>query len=361
MAVIPRRGGLSYCCSVLLPKEERRWTHRIADAPHDVRRHWKAGGAAQERLGIGLYGIGNDKNLKAVAKLQSNIAQIRSVNKGEKVGYDSTFTANEDMKIGIVPLGYADGINRKLGNNNGHVLVDETPAKILGKISMDSMLIDLRKVEAKEGDIVTIFDAKNKLSSHQKKKIIKIITILIIIILLVNLGFSYKLFLMIEYDDKTYDGILEEIQKIFVEKKSVRLVDNLSLEIKEVLGKQPDIQNSYVMATGLFPVYYANSKVVYANFTEGNENESLESYITRKNWSELDYYMSNVDSFPSDRNDIFHPIPDYLLFIPLPQLEIPTNLKILEDPTNPLIPSNFELIFQSDKTGMIIYKINHNP
>ena len=115
------------------------------------------------------------------------------------------------------------------------------------------------------------------------------------------------------------------------------------------------------MASGLFPVYYANSKVVYADFTEGNENESLESYITRKNWSEADYYFSNVSSFPSDRNDIFHPIPDYLLFIPLPQLEVPANLKILEDPTNPLIPSNFEPIFQSDKTGMVIYKINHSP
>ena len=179
--------------------------------------------------------------------------------------------------------------------------------------------------------------------------------------MLVNVGFSYKLIQMIEYDDKTYDGIFEEIKKMFDEKKSVRLVDNLSLEIKEVLGKQPDIQNSYVMATGLFPVYYANSKVVYAGFDEGDENESLESYITRKNWSELDYYLSNVNSFPSDRNDIFHPIPDYLLFIPLPELEIPPNLKILEDPTNPLIPSNFELIFQSEKTGMVIYKINHNP
>ena len=120
------------------------------------------------RLGIGLYGIGDDKNLKAVAKLQSNIAQIRSINKGEKAGYDATFIANEDMKIGIVPLGYADGINRKLGNNNGHVLVDEKPAKIVGKISMDSMLIDLRTIKVKEGDVVTIFDAKNNVSEMAK-------------------------------------------------------------------------------------------------------------------------------------------------------------------------------------------------
>ena len=112
--------------------------------------------------------------------------------------------------------------------------------------------------------IPKIFDAKNKFSSYQKEKLIKIIIIFIIIILLVNIGFSYKLFRMIEYDDKTYDGIFEEIKKIFIEKKSVRLVDNLSLEIKEVLGKQPDIQNSYVMASGSFPAYYVNSKVIFA-------------------------------------------------------------------------------------------------
>ena len=110
-----------------------------------------------------------------------------------------------------------------------------------------------------------------------------------------------------------------------------------------------------------FPAYYVNSKVIFAEFIEGNEDESLESYITRENWSKLEYYTSNLHSYPSDRNDIFHPIPDYLLFTPHEIFENPPNLKILEDPTNPLIPSNFELIFQSDKTGMVIYKINHNP
>ena len=114
------------------------------------------------RLGIGLYGAGGNNNLKTVAKLQSNIAQIRSVYKGEKVGYDATFTANKETIIGIVPLGYADGINRKLGDKNGHVVIGGKTAKIIGEISMDSMLIDLSKIEAKEGDVVTIFDAENK-------------------------------------------------------------------------------------------------------------------------------------------------------------------------------------------------------
>ena len=114
------------------------------------------------RLGIGLYGAGGNNNLKTVAKLQSNIAQIRNVPKGEKVGYDATFITNKEMIIGIVPLGYADGINRKLGDKNGHVVIFGKKVKIIGKISMDSMLIDLSNIEAKEGDVVTIFDAENK-------------------------------------------------------------------------------------------------------------------------------------------------------------------------------------------------------
>ena len=116
------------------------------------------------RLGIGLYGIGHDKNLTPIAKLQSNIVQILNVHKGDKVGYSATFTANEEMRIGIVPLGYADGINRKLGSENGYIIIKKKEAKIIGEISMDSMLIDLRKIEANEGDIVTIFDDKNRVS-----------------------------------------------------------------------------------------------------------------------------------------------------------------------------------------------------
>ena len=116
------------------------------------------------RLGIGLCGIGHDKNLKPIAKLQSNIVQILNVYKGDKVGYDATFTAVEEMRIGIVPLGYADGINRKLGDENGYVNVGKKQAKIIGKISMDSMLIDLRNIEVNEGDVVTIFDSENRVS-----------------------------------------------------------------------------------------------------------------------------------------------------------------------------------------------------
>lgn len=113
------------------------------------------------RMGIGLYGVSNDKNLMPIAKLVSNIAQIREIKKGENVGYDASFKANSDMKIGIIPLGYADGINRKLGNKQGSVVIHKIHVPIIGKISMDSFMVDISDINPKEGDAVTIFGEEN--------------------------------------------------------------------------------------------------------------------------------------------------------------------------------------------------------
>ncbi len=113
------------------------------------------------RLGIGLYGIGGDKKLNPIGKLVSNVAQIRTLKKGEKVGYDSFFVAEKEIKIAIIPLGYADGINRKLGDRKGKVLINNASCSIIGKISMDSFMIDISGTNAKEGDLVTIFSKEN--------------------------------------------------------------------------------------------------------------------------------------------------------------------------------------------------------
>jgi len=120
------------------------------------------------RLGIGLYGIGNDVNIKPISKLVSNIAQIRIINKKECVGYDASFVAKEKMKIAVVPLGYADGINRKLGDGNGQVLIKKTFAPIMGKISMDSFMIDISSISAKEGDTVIVFGKENSITDIAK-------------------------------------------------------------------------------------------------------------------------------------------------------------------------------------------------
>ena len=121
------------------------------------------------RLGIGLYGVSNDDNLQQISTLKSVISQVRIIKKGSKVGYDASFLAKEDMKIGVVPFGYADGLNRKLSINNGVIIVQNIACPIIGKISMDSCMIDLKGTTAKIGDEVVIFGDKNTISSIANK------------------------------------------------------------------------------------------------------------------------------------------------------------------------------------------------
>ena len=120
------------------------------------------------RIGIGLYGIGEDESLMVVGRLFSNIAQIRILQKGEKVGYTASFVAEKEMKIAVIPLGYADGINRKLGDKKGKVLINNIFAPIIGKISMDSFMVDISGINAKEGGLVTVFGQENSVAEIAK-------------------------------------------------------------------------------------------------------------------------------------------------------------------------------------------------
>jgi len=111
------------------------------------------------RLGIGLYGISssNGPQLEAVSTMKSIISQIKSVKKGESVGYGRNYIASEEMTIGIVPIGYADGLRRDLGKRGISFLVNGSEAPVLGNICMDMSMIDLSSINAREGDEVLVF------------------------------------------------------------------------------------------------------------------------------------------------------------------------------------------------------------
>jgi Alr-MurF fusion protein len=116
------------------------------------------------RLGIGLYGISNDddeqKYLENVGTLKSVISQIRTINKGESVGYGRRFIADKETKIATIPIGYADGISRKLGNGTGYVMINNQKAAIVGSVCMDMLMVDVSAIECKEGNVVVIFGEK---------------------------------------------------------------------------------------------------------------------------------------------------------------------------------------------------------
>ena len=123
------------------------------------------------RSGIGLYGYGNDKKyeskLKPVHSLFSSISQIHEVKKGESVGYNRAFIANENCRIGIVPIGHADGISR-LFSKNAHVFISGKKAEVLGNICMDVLMINLNGINCDEGDEVVVFDSKNNAEDFSK-------------------------------------------------------------------------------------------------------------------------------------------------------------------------------------------------
>jgi alanine racemase len=118
------------------------------------------------RLGIGLYGISVNKNnseLKPISELKSIVIQKKSIKKGDSVGYGRNYIAEKDMTIGIVPIGYADGFRRSLGNGNFSVLVNNQQAKTVGNICMDLCMIDITNINCKEEDEVEIFGNNNSI------------------------------------------------------------------------------------------------------------------------------------------------------------------------------------------------------
>jgi alanine racemase len=113
------------------------------------------------RLGIGLYGISNDyeeqKELENVGTLKSIISQIRTIEKGESVGYGRRFIAEKETIIATIPIGYADGIRRAWGNGVGYVLINNKQAKIIGSVCMDMLMVDVTNIDCKEGQTVIVF------------------------------------------------------------------------------------------------------------------------------------------------------------------------------------------------------------
>ena len=114
------------------------------------------------RIGLALYGGMKDVNFEPIAELKCLVSQIRNIDKGDSVGYNRTFVAQDKMKIGLVPFGYADGLQRSWGNGKLRFLYDKILVPVVGQISMDSCIVDITEVEkSKEGDNIILF-GKNR-------------------------------------------------------------------------------------------------------------------------------------------------------------------------------------------------------
>ena len=119
------------------------------------------------RIGLSLYGLTlkdadvDIPDLRPVMSLKSVISHVKTLKKGESVSYGRKFTASKDMRVATVPVGYADGLMRSTADSAYTLKIFDTPAKILGRICMDQLLLDVTDIDCAVGDVVTIFDGKS--------------------------------------------------------------------------------------------------------------------------------------------------------------------------------------------------------
>jgi alanine racemase len=112
------------------------------------------------RIGIGMYGTSavNSTLLRHPSSLQCPIIQTKEIPSGDTVGYGRHGkTATGSKRIATLPIGYADGINRRLSRGAGRFMVNGTLVPTIGNICMDMCMIDISDTEAGVGDTVTLF------------------------------------------------------------------------------------------------------------------------------------------------------------------------------------------------------------
>ncbi len=112
------------------------------------------------RLGIGLYGVNpglTEMVLRPVLEMRSKITSIRTLSTGDSVGYNATFTAEAPMKIATIPVGYTEGLDRRL-SNRGAVLVNGHICPIVGRVSMNISSIDVSTIPElkRENEVIII-------------------------------------------------------------------------------------------------------------------------------------------------------------------------------------------------------------
>jgi alanine racemase len=124
------------------------------------------------RLGIGLHGIGTDASetakLRTAATLRTVIAQVKDVAPQDSVGYGRRHRAEGPLRIAVLPIGYADGLSRRLGNGHGRVWIHGKEARFVGSICMDMAMVDVTHIPCSEGEEAIVFGPQHPLSDYAR-------------------------------------------------------------------------------------------------------------------------------------------------------------------------------------------------
>ena len=195
--------------------------------------------------------------------------------------------------------------------------------------------------------IIQFKQLQNKKTIHVKIIIIFIISIIIFS----NLIFSYELQAMLLYGDN-FDW-----KDVFRGNHNYENSAHEMKQVGEILSKEPNIENKYIMTSEVEFAHYANAKYLNVAFDEGPQDATIMEYVSRQGWSDYDIAVSNIYSIPNDRYNKYNPLPEYLIYLDKPN-RIPS-LQVLQNPDDPNIPKNLELLYKNDKSGIFVYKIKY--
>jgi Alr-MurF fusion protein len=123
------------------------------------------------RPGIGMYGIGHfaGLNLKPAGRFKTRISQVKIIKAGEPVGYGCADVSDKERTIAILPVGYADGLSRRLGNGNGHLFIRGVRVPVIGNVCMDMCMADVTGLNTDTGDEAEIFGDKLSIDEMAEK------------------------------------------------------------------------------------------------------------------------------------------------------------------------------------------------
>ena len=209
---------------------------------------------------------------------------------------------------------------------------------------------------------IMFYKIRGNKEQQYNKQLLIIIFFIICMIFLANVGYEYVL-IRATSSGIPFVSISEEIRN-FPMKGDLEKIGKEVEEIGNILSKQNGIENSNVLANQFYYSHYFPANFVMGQFHEGPENDTIENYITRENWDEIEIYHSNVHSIPLLKETTNNLRIDYLIFELRQSYKSQKQheyLHVLSDPNSPLVPPNFEVLYSSDwPRNVVLYKINYD-
>ena len=196
----------------------------------------------------------------------------------------------------------------------------------------------------------------------------KLNLIIISLFLLVSIGFTFMLTLGTFYQsENSTDSKFDILDSLLA--GELKNSEEDVRKIIQLLKQDENIEDKFIMTSSKTYPYYTNSKLIYTQFTEGSPDDTIEDFITKKNWSDYERYFSANNSIPFYHNIDMIQTPDYLIYNYSNIIDDPnttwykdddSHIIILQNPENPDIPKFLNSIFFSTggNGGVVVYEVN---